>query len=1515
MKSIRMRRTAPLTVALATALAVPLSMPAMASEPAPPKRTAQRPAPAATNPARPRAVSPADRSAVLGGAYAKSTDTAFTTSGDGTGFHLMVADEKNGYAWKTAASLSEPGFEADAWIGNACLTASGRRAAVAYAPRTFTNKPELMARGAFAATVDLTTGKVTKLPFQVSLAYFSPGCGTGEQAVFTQLSYEGDTAQRTRLITVDAASGRAGAPVVYPGQLTSAVPTKAGVVAARGNRLVAAGAKGRLREIARTRSVPFQLTVDATGGLTYIDRARSADSKKASTSDARHLDAPQLLRSGAAATTVASGALAAWDLASSADGTVYVTGRATTEGTPPRSVRNPGGIAKGALLSSHGHAAVTTAWADGKDSRIRPEEALTERTARTTLRLLGTGRTVTLDALPGQSRIGGAKAEEQGRTTSPALPQPRKTGAAGRAGAGTAATTGTQTLASAPDDPSEDASERTCAVPRNNVKKQAFQPTPRQVEWAVDQAVVGRLDFYRNPDWKNTGTGGYQPQGLFPPIVLAGDPNGRLDTEDGTNDRWHIPAQILLGVTAQESNMWQATRYAVPGVTSNSLIGNYYGVDFSASGTQLDPWAINWSKADCGYGITQATDGMRLPGHDQPTKSVLQQEAIALDYTANIAAGAQILSDKWNQTYNAGMKVNDGHPKWIESWFFALWAYNSGFYPQSEPDSAGRWGVGWTNNPANPLWKANRLPFLENALGGDNYADAAHPQDWPYEEKVIGWAARPITAMFAPGDMQAGYRSANWTTSYDRTHAKPPIDLFCDASNSCDPSKIADGDSNNQGQGACTLDSGDKTTNPNWLHCWWNKPVTWKNCGSGAQCGNQVHRFNTTYPEQPDANSYPPRCSSGLAADALIVDDVANGVVPAGSDARSCGAVKSDGTFNLNYYVWMDGTYPGKMDTHQIGAAYGNHFWFTHTRKPDPDYGHRLYINGVWKLSRPVPGGQARVYAHIPDHGAQTKIADYQIETVGGTVTKTISQADNASNKWVDLGAYQFGDTLPQVSLSNFTSDGDGSKDIAWDAIAFVPGDFSGIPADLTFGDPDPNAPEPANVQEPQSASDSFFPTLNSAAAQSTAGAARSTVGPGTSATGSAKPAPGTTRSATRPAKATGLMRSAAEPARWTTPSTAGAGVASTATTMATSGETASCSVASNSITYTRTDSCVVDDLIVTWLVNDVPRGNATFIYRLEVDTDVNTDTVTETASLRLKSMDADITTATINLDFLCRGYCQMNDTPWTGLNTWAKGDIHSAIKVSRMKWTPTAGAERNLLTPYWRFSGSINGATVRMPLEVEKSDLDVRCDVEVKTTPGCIFSHYRPTYRINEKKFPAASAHIWLMQQKLPGGYGLKGKEPLTFLSNDIYVPSPPTSTKLLVDHNRDTICPSSWTRSPLATMSPELGANDVPSCDEFPFASSWQSGAIPSSWGGKNLSSVTSGEGCVNTIAQRDAGGVWRLVPDTRSHLPTWTEPCGRSSMSNNQNTQSMSLFPTFRKDNRVLEGDNYWVDAPKP
>ncbi|MDH6581095.1 hypothetical protein M2161_000201 [Streptomyces sp. SAI-133] len=1001
--------------------------PAYAKEAVPPG-AANATAPSQEADPKSSAVPVGERADRLGSDYRKSHDRAFTTTGDALGFHVMVADEKNGYAWRTAASLAEPGFETDTWIGNACVTASGRYAAVAYAPRTFTNKPELMSRGAFTAIVDLTSGTVRKLPFQATLGYFSPGCGTGDQAVFSQFTDElSSVRSETRLVTADARNGRTEKADVA-GQVTSAVPVADGrIVAARGRQVVRIDGTA-VRTVARTHAVPFQLKPDADGGVTFIDRL-PGDKEKESADDRAAVSRVTAAEVRSAdgkgkATQLAQGDLTAFDLARTPGGQVFVTGRAKSGASLPRVVRNPGGIDKDARVSSAGAAALTTAWADGRDSRISQEDALAARPARITLKALDTGRTTELDALPGV-RIGSVKAQLTSTAISPVLPRPAKTD-----GAYTASEV---SMAESPVD-----QDRTCSVPRGDVKLQAFQPTPRQIEWAVDQAVVGNLNSgaSRSINWKNTGIDvSYAPQSLFPLRQLSG----------GSGANWHIPAQIMLGITAQESNMWQATRYAVPGVSANPLIGNFYGVDYSPDGDQEDPWAINWSDSDCGYGVTQVTDGMRLPGKGQPTMTELQQQAVAVDYAANIAKGADILADKWNQTQADGLVINNGEPQWIENWFYALWAYNSGYYPQSSAAAnSGKWGVGWTNNPANPLWKENRTPFLEDEFGRDDYEHARHPQDWPYPEKVIGWAGRPLFAMTAPGELGAGYRPATWLNGLFRTDAKPPIGLFCSGFvNDCDPALIENDDE--QENGPCLLPTDED--DPLFLKCWYHGPATWKECGPAARaCGYPLHRFDTSYPEQPDGTAYPPRCTAELPAGTLIVDDVAEGVTPMGGSGRSCGASTSAGSFSFDFP-----SPAGRMDLHQLGAGYDNHFWFSHTYRQPSSEPPRPKATGTWTL-RPEARGWMRVWVHVPDHGAHTRQAYYTVLGTDSTSPNRVKPQRVMSNKWLSLGAFNFVDT-PRVQLSNVTKDGNGTEDVAWDAVGFEP--LGGKPANqiVAMGD------------------------------------------------------------------------------------------------------------------------------------------------------------------------------------------------------------------------------------------------------------------------------------------------------------------------------------------------------------------------------------------------------------------------------------------------------------------------------
>lgn len=76
---------------------------------------------------------------------------------------------------------------------------------------------------------------------------------------------------------------------------------------------------------------------------------------------------------------------------------------------------------------------------------------------------------------------------------------------------------------------------------------------------------------------------------------------------------------------------------------------------------------------------------------------------------------------------------------------------------------------------------------------------------------------------------------------------------------------------------------------------------------------------------------------------------------------------------------------------------------------------------------------------HIPDHGAHTQQAKYEIDTGSGSFTRTryVNQKIKA-NTWVSLGVYNMSGT-PRVRLGSQTADGDGSEDVAWDAVAFQP--------------------------------------------------------------------------------------------------------------------------------------------------------------------------------------------------------------------------------------------------------------------------------------------------------------------------------------------------------------------------------------------------------------------------------------------------------------------------------------------
>ncbi|MET8152353.1 hypothetical protein ACIBSW_36455 [Actinoplanes sp. NPDC049668] len=945
-------------------------------------------------------VDPSRRDKVLGSGWRTSSDIAWTVNGDADGLHVLAATARSGYTWKNITTLAEPGFEADSWIGNACLTGSGRRLVVVYAPRTFTNKPNLFDRGGFTATVDLKTGAVTKLAVQTSLAYYNPGCGAGETAVLSQYGGERiddpDQPVQSRMFTLDTAKGKLSKPILLDTELSSPVPVGDKVVAASGSRLVEVDRSAKIKRLADTDGVPFRLVPDTSGNVTFMDSAKDRVRVKRLAS-----------RPSAKPTQLAEGAQADVGLVRGSAGRSFLTGTLTDKGSLPAGVRRLP-VSASSEISATGDLALTRVRsADTEDPRLRQVDPAASAPVRIDATVSANGSALRFDVVTDEADAAGA----EGRHPSPAL--------------GTAAQSAPRAAAAAgsPSEASEGTDERYCSVPRNDPRNQAIQPKPRQVEWAVDQVITGALDLKRPANWKNLGMPEYTLRQYFPRIELV------------TGGR--VPPQILLGIIAQESNMWQAARYALPGVTANPLVGNFYGRDIYNS-DEGDDWDIDWAKSDCGYGLTQVTDGMRLAGKEKTdadgnkVETSLDydiQRAVALDFAANVAAGARILQDKWNQTYNAGLRVHDANPAHLENWFFALWAYNSGMYPKKADNEP--WGVGWLNNPINPRFDPQRKAFLEYT-----YDDTRNPQRWPYPEKILGWAGHPIVSAESPTTDVAGYRPAWWTSVDDRIRVKPDVKTFCNVSNDCDPNakvKPNDPDVANEPAGPC-LHKNDKGLYD--LRCWYHGPVGWKAPVGNAcnTCGNEVLRFDPGYAYQDDGVSFPPKCdTAGLLAGARVIDNVEKRV-PA---VRPCARDWTEGgEFTFNFGSDYRGLYPSKVDLHQIGAGFGAHLWRAHTREPG-HLGGKLKVTGTWKLAESMTGW-TRIQVSVPDHGAWTQQAKYVINLGNGQTRYRVVNQTWQQNRWVDLGVFPLAGRA-SVSLTNETPDGMGSDSIIFDAVAFTP--------------------------------------------------------------------------------------------------------------------------------------------------------------------------------------------------------------------------------------------------------------------------------------------------------------------------------------------------------------------------------------------------------------------------------------------------------------------------------------------
>lgn len=898
----------------------------------------------------------ADAASDLGGSYQTSKDALVSATTDQYGVHIYRAAETEAFTWRAVATVRPPGIDTDSWIDELCVTDDRTHALVTVAPAAANNDPAGLLAGATAYTVDLNTGHATAVADHVALQYHTPGCGAGSSAVLTRYTDPDLGPATSEVIGVNAASGKVVFDRTLAGQYTSVVPVGGGYDAYGGAQggIVRIGTSGAPRLLAATQGQAYDLHPGASGGLDYLTTELGTS-------------ASAWWLHGTDATSLGTGARDRMYLFDGHGGPDILYGATKVDGTSGAQVRVQ------SLIDPSAKTPVTQASlagdAFGRDAVTAPvSEDVVDTSAPN-------------ESLP---QLVAARGEQLPRTVpAPSAAQVLAAPTAGGSSPRKAAATPTPT----------------CAVPRNDPRRQVLQPNNLQVQWATQLATQGLLgsDHTRPANYLAMGLPAYTVSGDLPPVQLHGAAAGTP-----------IPPQVMYAIMAQETAWKHATFHALPGIAGNALIANYYG---SQDGIN----DVDYPNADCGYGIAQVTSGMRA-GQTTFTSDV--QDKIAGDYAENIAAGLQILGQKWNQLYDAGITLNNADPRYLENWYFAVWAYNSGVNPgpttgnttgctpsPSCADSDGNWGLGWTNNPLNTAWNPHRDPFLR-----DSYSDAAHPQDWPYQEKILGWMETPVDTY--TGD--PAYGTPQYSSTQGGYLNLPQWSQFCTAADDCSP---ADPSQPNN----CTRAD---------YHCWWHSHVDFAQCDT--DCATSPITVAADAPEPATNDPHPPDCQLSAPSSAVVVDDLPDpdyNVVGCGTHNWN-----SSGSFALTTGVDSTGEPVGQIDLHQLGAGFGGHLYFTHDY-PASDTAH--HVQGTWTVS--LASSPYHVMVHIPSTGGTTTSAHYRITTEDGTVQERVVNQYQSQDEWVGLGYFQLGANA-KVTLDNVTDDGGlGDRDVAFDAIMFVP--------------------------------------------------------------------------------------------------------------------------------------------------------------------------------------------------------------------------------------------------------------------------------------------------------------------------------------------------------------------------------------------------------------------------------------------------------------------------------------------
>lgn len=192
-----------------------------------------------------------------------------------------------------------------------------------------------------------------------------------------------------------------------------------------------------------------------------------------------------------------------------------------------------------------------------------------------------------------------------------------------------------------------------------------------------------------------------------------------------------LPADPFFATPAIESGPRGARSAGLPRVPAVLLkaIGWVESdMTMAASSVPFESTGIGQVSFDCGYGVMQITSGMTVPlgAGNQATNN---QTLVATHYAYNIARGAAMFGEKWNQEEIRPIAGTDtgANPEIVENWYFATWSYNGFTGP----------GARQSNHPLDPAFSNPRPAYR---------CDGTQSRTrYPYQELVWGCMATPPT--------------------------------------------------------------------------------------------------------------------------------------------------------------------------------------------------------------------------------------------------------------------------------------------------------------------------------------------------------------------------------------------------------------------------------------------------------------------------------------------------------------------------------------------------------------------------------------------------------------------------------------------------------------------------------------------------------------------------------------------------------------------------------------------------